>query len=48
MCAYNTQLGCQVYFGERYGNICQISLVKTIEQAGNQRFVVGFLCFLEV
>jgi hypothetical protein len=47
MCAYNTQLGCQVYFNEHYGNICQISLVNTIEQAGSQHSMVGFLCFLE-
>jgi hypothetical protein len=43
MCAYNTQLGCQVYFNERYGSICQTSLVNTIEQVGNQCSMVGFL-----
>jgi hypothetical protein len=45
MCVYNTQLGCQVYFSECYGNICQTSLVNTIEQARSQCSVVGFLCF---
>jgi hypothetical protein len=48
MCAYNIQLGCQVYFSECDGNICQTSLVYTREPMGNQCFVIGFLCFPEV
>lgn len=47
MCAYNTQLGYQVYFSECDDNICQTSLVYTIEPAGSQRLVVEFLYFLE-
>ncbi len=47
MCAYNTQLGCQVYFSEHYDNICQTSLVDIIEQMGNQCSMVGFLHLLE-
>jgi hypothetical protein len=47
MCAYNIQLGCQVYFRECDGNICQTSLVYTRGPVGTQCSVIGFLCFLE-